>query len=71
MGGLLAKKACVLVRSISAIIFLSNRPIVVSFQSARNIIADVNRSSMTLEELTDSSGTLRRDCQSGHFTKLY
>ena len=75
MGGLLAKKACVLgqndehykalVRSISAIIFLStphrgsnlaellNRILVASFQSARNFITDLNRSSMALEEINE------------------
>ena len=75
MGGLLAKKACLLgqndehykalVRSISAIIFLStphrgsnlaeilNRILVASFQSARNFITDLNRSSMALEEINE------------------
>ncbi|KAL9619809.1 MAG: hypothetical protein Q9160_005645 [Pyrenula sp. 1 TL-2023] len=75
MGGLLAKKACLLgqndqhykalVRSISAIIFLStphrgsdlaeilNRVLVASFQSARNFITDLNRSSMALEEINE------------------
>ena len=75
MGGLLAKKACVLgqndehykalVRSISAIIFLStphrgsnlaeilNRILVASFQSARNFITDLSRSSMALEEINE------------------
>ena len=76
MGGLVAKKACLLgqndehyealVRSISAIIFLStphrgsnlaeilNRILVASFQSARNFITDLNRSSMALEEINES-----------------
>ena len=75
MGGLLAKKACLLgqndehykalVRSISAIIFLStphrgsnlaeilNRILAASFQSARNFITDLNRSSMALEEINE------------------
>ena len=75
MGGLLAKKACLLgqndehykalVRSVSAIVFLStphrgsnlaeilNRILVVSFQSARNFIKDINRSSMALEEINE------------------
>ena len=75
MGGLLAKKACLLgqndehykalVRSISAIIFLStphrgsnlaeilNRVLIASFQSARNFITDLNRSSMALEEINE------------------
>ena len=75
MGGLVAKKACVLgqndehykalVRSISAIIFLStphrgtnlaetlNRILVASFQSARNFITDLNRSSVALEEINE------------------
>ncbi|KAL8821675.1 MAG: hypothetical protein Q9223_000312 [Gallowayella weberi] len=75
MGGLLAKKACLLgqndehykdlARSISAIIFLStphrgsnlaeilNKILVVSFQSARNFITDLNRSSMALEEINE------------------
>lgn len=75
MGGLLAKKACLLgqndehykalVRSISAIIFLStphrgsnlaeilNRILVASFQSARNFITDLNRSSTALEEINE------------------
>ena len=75
MGGLIAKKACLLgqndehyktlVRSISAIIFLStphrgsnlaeilNRILVASFQSAREFIIDLNRSSMALEEINE------------------
>ena len=75
MGGLLAKKACLLgqndehykalVRSISAIIFLStphrgsnlaeilNRILAASFQSARNFITDLNRSSVALEEINE------------------
>ena len=75
MGGLVAKKACLLgqndehyktlVMSISAIIFLStphrgsnladilNRILVASFQSARNFITDLNRSSMALEEINE------------------
>ncbi|KAM0802252.1 WD40 repeat-containing protein [Usnea florida] len=75
MGGLVAKKACLLgqndehykalVRSISAIIFLStphrgsnlaeilNRILVASFQSARNFITDLNRSSTALEEINE------------------
>ena len=75
MGGLVAKKACLLgqndehykalVRSISAIMFLStphrgsnlaetlNRILVASFQSARNFITDLNRSSMALEEINE------------------
>ena len=75
MGGLLAKKACLLgqndehykalVRSVSAIVFLStphrgsnlaeilNRILVASFQSARNFIKDINRSSMALEEINE------------------
>ncbi|KAI4263424.1 MAG: hypothetical protein L6R42_001427 [Xanthoria sp. 1 TBL-2021] len=75
MGGLIAKKACLLgqndehykalAQSISAIIFLStphrgsnlaeilNRILVASFQSARNFITDLNRSSMALEEINE------------------
>lgn len=75
MGGLVAKKACLLgqndehykalVRSISAIIFLStphrgsnlaeilNRVLVASFQSARNFITELNRSSTALEEINE------------------
>ncbi|KAL8911480.1 MAG: hypothetical protein Q9171_003341 [Xanthocarpia ochracea] len=75
MGGLLAKKACLLgqndehyktlVRSIFAIIFLStphrgsnlaeilNRILVASFQSTRNFITELNRSSMALEEINE------------------
>ena len=75
IGGLLAKKARLLgqidehyealVRSISAIIFLStphrgsnlaeilNRILVVSFQSARNFITDLNRNSSALEEINE------------------
>lgn len=75
MGGLLAKKACLLgqndehykalARSISAIIFLStphrgsnlaeilNRILAASFQSARNFVTDLNRSSMALEEINE------------------
>ncbi|KAL8686322.1 MAG: hypothetical protein Q9224_005482, partial [Gallowayella concinna] len=75
MGGLLAKKACLLgqndehykalVRSISAILFLStphrgsnlaeilNKILVASFQSARKFITDLNRSSMALEEINE------------------
>ncbi|KAL8827684.1 MAG: hypothetical protein Q9170_006915, partial [Blastenia crenularia] len=75
MGGLLAKKACLLgqndehykalAESISAIIFLStphrgsnlaeilNRILAASFQSARNFITDLNRSSTALEEINE------------------
>ena len=75
MGGLVAKKACLLgqndehyqalVRSISAIIFLStphrgsnlaeilNRILVASFQSAREFITDLNKSSSALEEINE------------------
>ena len=75
MGGLVAKKVCLLgqndehyealVRSISAIIFLStphrgsnlaeilNRILIATFQSARNFIRDLNRSSMALEEINE------------------
>lgn len=75
MGGLLAKKACLLgqndiqyealVRSISAIIFLStphrgsdlaktlNRILTVTFQSARNFVTDLSRSSVALEEINE------------------
>ena len=75
MGGLVAKKACLLgqndehyqalVRSISAIIFLStphrgsnlaeilNRVLVASFQSAREFITDLNKSSTALEEINE------------------
>ncbi|KAL8670217.1 MAG: hypothetical protein Q9168_005231 [Polycauliona sp. 1 TL-2023] len=75
MGGLLAKKACILgqndehygtlIRSISAIVFLStphrgsnlaevlNRILVVSFQSARDFITDLGKSSMALEEINE------------------
>lgn len=75
MGGLLAKKACLLgqndehyqalVRSISAIIFLStphrgsnlaevlNRVLTASFQSARNYIKDLNKGSTALEEINE------------------
>ncbi|KAI4186814.1 MAG: hypothetical protein L6R41_003235 [Letrouitia leprolyta] len=75
MGGLIAKKACLLgqndehykdlAQSISAIIFLStphrgsnlaeilNRILVASFQSARNFITDLNRSSVALEEINE------------------
>lgn len=75
MGGLLAKKACLLgqndehyntlVRSISAIIFLStphrgsdlaevlNKILIASFQSARKFITDLNRSSTALEEINE------------------
>ena len=75
MGGLLAKKACLLgqndehykalVRSISAIIFLStphrgsnlaevlNRILIVSFQSTRKFIKELNKSSTALEEINE------------------
>ncbi|KAL8959669.1 MAG: hypothetical protein Q9193_003502 [Seirophora villosa] len=75
MGGLIAKKACLLgqndehykalARSISAILFLSTphrgsylaeilkRILVASFQSARNFITDLNRSSIALEEINE------------------
>ncbi|KAL8861621.1 MAG: hypothetical protein Q9178_002146 [Gyalolechia marmorata] len=75
MGGLLAKKACLLgqndehykalVRSIYGIIFLStphrgsnlaeilNRILIVSFQSTRNFIKELKRSSTALEEINE------------------
>ena len=75
MGGLVAKKACLLgqndahyealVRSVSAIVFLStphrgsnlpevlNRILAASFQSTRHFITDLSRSSMALEEFNE------------------